>query len=163
MLWTAIRPLANEFNQNIRNEIILETRANIFFKLIYYIFLFSFLAFLHGFLPKLGHKGVYSPRRRSSTSVIPVSPLARTPSTSGSSVRSPSPLAVKPNKTLLSPTNSHGRSRTAGSSPLLRRALSPDRLNRNDSAENQLVADPRKLMRSQSMKESKRKKHKYMR
>ncbi|XP_057299989.1 microtubule-associated serine/threonine-protein kinase 2-like isoform X2 [Hydractinia symbiolongicarpus] len=128
-------------------------------------------AFLHGVLPKLARSIVHSPRRRS-ISCIPVSPLARTPSVGSNSIRSPSPLATKNGGTVMSPTGSQGRSKLSSSpgSPLLRRALSPDRLvppitleDAIDQDSNLLMPSDRKLIRSQSMKESKRRRHKFLR
>ncbi|XP_066936599.1 microtubule-associated serine/threonine-protein kinase 3-like isoform X2 [Clytia hemisphaerica] len=131
-------------------------------------------AFLHGMLPKLARTvGAHS--RRRSISCIPVSPLARTPSIGAASVRSPSPLATKNGGTVMSPTNNFTRPKSSTmtpGSPLLRRALSPDRLNAPVQFEdlvnsrdgtllvpaNETGVD-RRLNRSQSMKENKRKKH----
>lgn len=105
---------------------------------------------LHGLKHKLhtAAKSVHSPGRRKSVGHIPLSPLARTPSPSplpSSPTRSPSPLAFPPghqpgssNTTQsYSPGTSSsapkkggfGRAKSAEpGSPLLRRALSPDRL-----------------------------------
>lgn len=105
---------------------------------------------LHGLKHKLHHhtssKGIHSPNRRKSVGHIPLSPLARTPSPSpisSSPTRSPSPLAVNTNiqcagvtfanTSSLSPASVAAKkpfSRTKNAepgSPLLRRALSPDR------------------------------------
>ena len=95
---------------------------------------YSHAANLHGINPKLSHV-VHSPRRKS-VSTIPLSPLARTPSNTmlNSSAtlpaRSTSPLAIKGSQGLLSPT-SVSPSKSRMSSPLLRRALSPDRSGRS--------------------------------
>ncbi len=110
---------------------------------------------LHGLKHKLHvkTKTVHSPGRRKSVGHIPLSPLARTPSPSPvpvSPTRSPSPLALPlsahhpPGSSNTTQTYSPGASLTPGSakksslggrpksaepgSPLLRRALSPDRL-----------------------------------
>lgn len=132
-------------------------------------------AFLHS-LPKLARSVVHSPRRRS-ISCIPVSPLARTPSLNSASVRSPSPLATKSGGTVMSPTNNNSRSNKMStvnrpSSPLLRRALSPDRSSPRVKVEEITTPDSdgnflmpvdlydRKLIRSQSMKETKSRKGK---
>jgi len=124
-------------------------------------------AFLHGFIPKRMQNAMHSPRRRS-ISVIPVSPLARTPSTG--SIRSPSPFPSKSGQVLLSPTNSSNGRLKNPSSPLLRRALSPDRSSinsKNDTGfpDNLLSVgiSERKLIRSQSMRESKRRRNKNIR
>ena len=108
---------------------------------------------LHGLKHKLHHhhatnKSIHSPNRRKSVGHIPLSPLARTPSPSpisSSPTRSPSPLAVLTsgaqapssgvifNNSSLSPVSVPAKkpfSRAKNSepgSPLLRRALSPDR------------------------------------
>lgn len=104
---------------------------------------------LHGLKHKLhsAAKTIHSPRRKS-VGHIPLSPLARTPSPSpipSSPTRSPSPLAFPPghqpgssNTTQsYSPGSSGGNTTKKGfgrpksaepGSPLLRRALSPDRL-----------------------------------
>ncbi|CAG7835410.1 unnamed protein product [Allacma fusca] len=108
---------------------------------------------LHGLKHKLHHhhatnKSIHSPNRRKSVGHIPLSPLARTPSPSpisSSPTRSPSPLAVltsgaQPspagvtfNSSTLSPGSVSSKkpfNRAKNSepgSPLLRRALSPDR------------------------------------
>ncbi|ODM91547.1 Microtubule-associated serine/threonine-protein kinase 2 [Orchesella cincta] len=106
---------------------------------------------LHGLKHKLHHhtssKNIHSPNRRKSVGHIPLSPLARTPSPSpisSSPTRSPSPLAVCTNvqpvagvsfasTSTLSPASVAAKkpfSRTKNAepgSPLLRRALSPDR------------------------------------
>ncbi|XP_065338341.1 microtubule-associated serine/threonine-protein kinase 3 isoform X2 [Cloeon dipterum] len=115
---------------------------------------------LHGLKHKLhsAAKSLHSPGRRKSVGHIPLSPLARTPSPSplpASPTRSPSPLAFptghqpgssnttqsySPGATTLTPTPhckkfaSRPKSAEPGS-PLLRRALSPDRLHPR-SAEN---------------------------
>ncbi|XP_059490819.1 microtubule-associated serine/threonine-protein kinase 3 isoform X3 [Neocloeon triangulifer] len=115
---------------------------------------------LHGLKHKLhsAAKSLHSPGRRKSVGHIPLSPLARTPSPSplpASPTRSPSPLAFptghqpgssnttqsySPGATTLTPTphakkfSSRPKSAEPGS-PLLRRALSPDRLHPR-SAEN---------------------------
>lgn len=111
---------------------------------------------LHGLKHKLhtAAKNIHSPNRRKSVGHIPLSPLARTPSPSplpASPTRSPSPLAFptghqpgssnttqsySPGTSLTtSPAStvvqkkSYGRPKSAEpGSPLLRRALSPDRL-----------------------------------
>ncbi|XP_066585062.1 microtubule-associated serine/threonine-protein kinase 3-like isoform X2 [Prorops nasuta] len=107
---------------------------------------------LHGLKHKLhtAAKNIHSPNRRKSVGHIPLSPLARTPSPSpipASPTRSPSPLAFptghqpgssnttqsySPGVCLSTPNNqkkSYGRPKSAEpGSPLLRRALSPDRL-----------------------------------
>ncbi|XP_046406823.1 microtubule-associated serine/threonine-protein kinase 3 isoform X10 [Ischnura elegans] len=106
---------------------------------------------LHGLKHKLhtAAKSIHSPSRRKSVGHIPLSPLARTPSPSPlplSPTRSPSPLAFpaghQPGSsnttqsyspgTSLTPAGgkkSFGRPKSAEpGSPLLRRALSPDRL-----------------------------------
>ncbi|KAG8238601.1 hypothetical protein J437_LFUL018447 [Ladona fulva] len=106
---------------------------------------------LHGLKHKLhtAAKSIHSPGRRKSVGHIPLSPLARTPSPSplpSSPTRSPSPLAFpaghQPGSsnttqsyspgTSLTPAGgkkSFGRPKSAEpGSPLLRRALSPDRL-----------------------------------
>lgn len=108
---------------------------------------------LHGLKHKLhsAAKSVHSPGRRKSVGHIPLSPLARTPSPSplpSSPTRSPSPLAFPPghqpgsSNTTQSyspgtsvatpgsaPKKGFGRAKSAEpGSPLLRRALSPDRL-----------------------------------
>ena len=113
-------------------------------------------------LAGLKHKrtqSLKSPHRRKSVHNIPLSPLARTPSPSPmpvSPTRSPSPLAVgqthqtgasnQPQKTIPAHLNtasasqglvkrhSFSKQKTDPGSPLLRRALSPDRLH-PDSAE----------------------------
>ena len=127
-------------------------------------------------LPKLA-RSVGGSRRRS-ISCIPVSPLARTPSIGAASLRSPSPLATKNGGTVMSPTNNFTRPKSSTmtpGSPLLRRALSPDRLNAPVRLEDLVSSEDgtllvptsdasavvanRKLNRSQSMKESKRKKN----
>lgn len=108
---------------------------------------------LHGLKHKLHHhtptKSIHSPNRRKSVGHIPLSPLARTPSPSpisSSPTRSPSPLAVNTNTqsttathvsfantSTLSPAavaakKPFSRAKNAEpGSPLLRRALSPDR------------------------------------
>lgn len=106
---------------------------------------------LHGLKHKLHHhtssKSIHSPNRRKSVGHIPLSPLARTPSPSpisSSPTRSPSPLAINSNAqtvssvsfantSTLSPAAVAAKkpfSRTKNAepgSPLLRRALSPDR------------------------------------
>lgn len=103
---------------------------------------------LHGLKHKLhtAAKTLHSPGRRKSVGHIPLSPLARTPSPSplpSSPTRSPSPLAFPPghqpgsSNTTQSyspgsssgPKKGFGRAKSAEpGSPLLRRALSPDRL-----------------------------------
>nr|CAD7196037.1 unnamed protein product [Timema douglasi] len=106
---------------------------------------------LHGLKHKLhsAAKSIHSPNRRKSVGHIPLSPLARTPSPSPlPSSRSPSPLAFpvghhpgssnttqsySPGTSLATPgtgsKKSYGRPKSAEpGSPLLRRALSPDRL-----------------------------------
>ena len=107
---------------------------------------------LHGLKHKLHVKTLHSPSRRKSVGHIPLSPLARTPSPSPvpvSPTRSPSPLALPlaghhpAGASNTTQTYSPGSSLTPGSakksftnrpksaepgSPLLRRALSPDRL-----------------------------------
>ncbi|CAG2055435.1 unnamed protein product, partial [Timema podura] len=108
---------------------------------------------LHGLKHKLhsAAKSIHSPNRRKSVGHIPLSPLARTPSPSplpSSPTRSPSPLAFpvghhpgssnttqsySPGTSLATPgtgsKKSYGRPKSAEpGSPLLRRALSPDRL-----------------------------------
>ena len=107
---------------------------------------------LHGLKHKLHvkTKTLHSPNRRKSVGHIPLSPLARTPSPSPipvSPTRSPSPLALPlghhPGSSNTTQTYSPGASLTPGSvkkssfnrpksaepgSPLLRRALSPDRI-----------------------------------
>lgn len=108
---------------------------------------------LHGLKHKLhsAAKSIHSPSRRKSVGHIPLSPLARTPSPSplpSSPTRSPSPLAFpaghqpgssnttqsySPGSSLTTPGSSgkKGFSRPKSAepgSPLLRRALSPDRL-----------------------------------
>ncbi|KAK7861662.1 hypothetical protein R5R35_006574 [Gryllus longicercus] len=108
---------------------------------------------LHGLKHKLhsAAKSIHSPSRRKSVGHIPLSPLARTPSPSplpSSPTRSPSPLAFpaghQPGSSNTTQSYSPGTSLTTpGSggkkgfnrpksaepgSPLLRRALSPDRL-----------------------------------
>ncbi|XP_068082324.1 microtubule-associated serine/threonine-protein kinase 3 isoform X2 [Anabrus simplex] len=108
---------------------------------------------LHGLKHKLhsAAKSIHSPSRRKSVGHIPLSPLARTPSPSplpSSPTRSPSPLAFpaghqpgssnttqsySPGTSLTTPGSGSkkgfGRPKSAEpGSPLLRRALSPDRL-----------------------------------
>ncbi|XP_050426095.1 microtubule-associated serine/threonine-protein kinase 2 isoform X2 [Adelges cooleyi] len=107
---------------------------------------------LHGLKHKLhsATKNMHSPNRRKSVGHIPLSPLARTPSPSPlpqSPTRSPSPLtfssghqpgssnttqSYSPSSLLATPTSgkkSFGRPKSSEpGSPLLRRALSPDRL-----------------------------------
>lgn len=105
---------------------------------------------LHGLKHKLHTppKTIHSSNRRKSVGHIPLSPLARTPSPSplpASPTRSPSPLAFpvghQPGSSNTTQSYSPGASLTPGSgkkgfgrrsaepgSPLLRRALSPDRL-----------------------------------
>ncbi|CAH1393247.1 unnamed protein product [Nezara viridula] len=112
---------------------------------------------LHGLKHKLhsAAKTIHSPSRRKSVGHIPLSPLARTPSPSpvpSSPTRSPSPLAFPPghqpgssNTTQSYSPGNTGSNATKKSfnrpksaepgSPLLRRALSPDRLHPR-SAEN---------------------------
>lgn len=118
---------------------------------------------LHGLKHKLhsATKTVHSPGRRKSVGHIPLSPLARTPSPSpipSSPTRSPSPLAFPPghqpgssNTTQsYSPGSSGSNTAKKGfnrpksaepGSPLLRRALSPDRLHPR-SAENKSKTCP---------------------
>ncbi|XP_033341314.2 microtubule-associated serine/threonine (MAST) protein kinase dop isoform X3 [Megalopta genalis] len=120
---------------------------------------------LHGLKHKLhtAAKNIHSPNRRKSVGHIPLSPLARTPSPSplpASPTRSPSPLAFptghqpgssnttqsySPGVCLSTPNNqkkSYGRPKSAEpGSPLLRRALSPDRLHPR-SAENKTSISP---------------------
>ncbi|XP_043281471.1 microtubule-associated serine/threonine-protein kinase 3 isoform X2 [Venturia canescens] len=120
---------------------------------------------LHGLKHKLhtAAKNIHSPNRRKSVGHIPLSPLARTPSPSpipASPTRSPSPLAFptghqpgssnttqsySPGASLSTPSNqkkSYGRPKSAEpGSPLLRRALSPDRLHPR-SAENKTSISP---------------------
>lgn len=103
---------------------------------------------LHGLKHKLhtAAKTLHSPGRRKSVGHIPLSPLARTPSPSplpSSPTRSPSPLAFPPGHqpgssnttqsyspgSSSAPKKGFGRAKSAEpGSPLLRRALSPDRL-----------------------------------
>ncbi|XP_028044723.1 microtubule-associated serine/threonine-protein kinase 3 isoform X2 [Monomorium pharaonis] len=121
---------------------------------------------LHGLKHKLhtAAKNIHSPNRRKSVGHIPLSPLARTPSPSpipASPTRSPSPLAFptghqpgssnttqsySPGACLGGTSNSqkkgYGRPKSAEpGSPLLRRALSPDRLHPR-SAENKTSISP---------------------
>ncbi|XP_012277351.1 microtubule-associated serine/threonine-protein kinase 3 isoform X2 [Orussus abietinus] len=120
---------------------------------------------LHGLKHKLhtAAKNIHSPNRRKSVGHIPLSPLARTPSPSpipASPTRSPSPLAFptghqpgssnttqsySPGVSLATPSSqkkSYGRPKSAEpGSPLLRRALSPDRLHPR-SAENKTSISP---------------------
>lgn len=118
---------------------------------------------LHGLKHKLhsAAKNIHSPNRRKSVGHIPLSPLARTPSPSplpSSPTRSPSPLTFPPghqpgssNTTQsYSPGSSSGSSSkktfarpksSEPGSPLLRRALSPDRLHPR-SAENKVKQAP---------------------
>ncbi|XP_077255309.1 microtubule-associated serine/threonine (MAST) protein kinase dop isoform X6 [Temnothorax americanus] len=120
---------------------------------------------LHGLKHKLhtAAKNIHSPNRRKSVGHIPLSPLARTPSPSpipASPTRSPSPLAFptghqpgssnttqsySPGACLSTPNNQkkgYGRPKSAEpGSPLLRRALSPDRLHPR-SAENKTSISP---------------------
>ncbi|XP_057319918.1 microtubule-associated serine/threonine-protein kinase 3 isoform X2 [Microplitis mediator] len=120
---------------------------------------------LHGLKHKLhsAAKNIHSPNRRKSVGHIPLSPLARTPSPSpipASPTRSPSPLAFptghqpgssnttqsySPGTSLSTPASSkksYGRPKSAEpGSPLLRRALSPDRLHPR-SAENKTSISP---------------------
>lgn len=120
---------------------------------------------LHGLKHKLhtAAKNIHSPNRRKSVGHIPLSPLARTPSPSplpASPTRSPSPLAFptghqpgssnttqsySPGVCLSTPNNQkkgYGRPKSAEpGSPLLRRALSPDRLHPR-SAENKTSISP---------------------
>ncbi|XP_065069949.1 microtubule-associated serine/threonine-protein kinase 2-like isoform X3 [Rhopilema esculentum] len=124
---------------------------------------------LHGINPKLSHV-VHSPRRKS-VSTIPLSPLARPASnsvTSGSSTlsgRSTSPLTIKGNQVLLSPSNASPSKSRLGS-PLLRRALSPDRSSRGPKASEDRVklhptdlrdSSPHRVLRSRSLKETRSK------
>ena len=119
---------------------------------------------LHGLKHKL--QTIKSPHRRKSVHNIPLSPLARTPSPSPmatSPTRSPSPLTMvhghhvgsshmtqtypaylntSPSQTLTTPakkTITRPKSSCDPGSPLLRRALSPDRLH-PQSAEKQKVS-----------------------
>ncbi|KZC12804.1 Microtubule-associated serine/threonine-protein kinase 1 [Dufourea novaeangliae] len=120
---------------------------------------------LHGLKHKLhtAAKNIHSPNRRKSVGHIPLSPLARTPSPSplpASPTRSPSPLAFptghqpgssnttqsySPGVCLSTPNNqkkNYGRPKSAEpGSPLLRRALSPDRLHPR-SAESKTSISP---------------------
>ncbi|KAL0101592.1 hypothetical protein PUN28_019018 [Cardiocondyla obscurior] len=120
---------------------------------------------LHGLKHKLhtAAKNIHSPNRRKSVGHIPLSPLARTPSPSpipASPTRSPSPLAFptghqpgssnttqsySPGACLSTPSSQkkgYGRPKSAEpGSPLLRRALSPDRLHPR-SAENKTSISP---------------------
>ncbi|XP_053984683.1 microtubule-associated serine/threonine-protein kinase 3 isoform X2 [Hylaeus volcanicus] len=120
---------------------------------------------LHGLKHKLhtAAKNIHSPNRRKSVGHIPLSPLARTPSPSplpASPTRSPSPLtfptghqpgssnttqSYSPGVCLSTPNNQkkgYGRPKSAEpGSPLLRRALSPDRLHPR-SAENKTSISP---------------------
>lgn len=120
---------------------------------------------LHGLKHKLhtAAKNIHSPNRRKSVGHIPLSPLARTPSPSpipASPTRSPSPLAFptghqpgssnttqsySPGSCLSTPNSQkkgYGRPKSAEpGSPLLRRALSPDRLHPR-SAENKTSISP---------------------
>ncbi|KAK2589188.1 hypothetical protein KPH14_002002 [Odynerus spinipes] len=120
---------------------------------------------LHGLKHKLhtAAKNIHSPNRRKSVGHIPLSPLARTPSPSplpASPTRSPSPLAFptghqpgssnttqsySPGVCLSAPNSQkkgYGRPKSAEpGSPLLRRALSPDRLHPR-SAENKTSISP---------------------
>ena len=124
---------------------------------------------LHGINPKLSHV-VHSPRRKS-VSTIPLSPLARPASnsvSSGSSTlsgRSTSPLTIKGNQVLLSPSNASPSKSRLGS-PLLRRALSPDRSSRGQKASEDKVklhptdlrdSSPHRVLRSRSLKETRSK------
>nr|XP_012234799.1 PREDICTED: microtubule-associated serine/threonine-protein kinase 3 isoform X1 [Linepithema humile]XP_012234800.1 PREDICTED: microtubule-associated serine/threonine-protein kinase 3 isoform X1 [Linepithema humile] len=120
---------------------------------------------LHGLKHKLhtATKNIHSPNRRKSVGHIPLSPLARTPSPSpipASPTRSPSPLAFptghqpgssnttqsySPGACLSTPNSQkkgYGRPKSAEpGSPLLRRALSPDRLHPR-SAESKTSISP---------------------
>ncbi|EFN76840.1 Microtubule-associated serine/threonine-protein kinase 2 [Harpegnathos saltator] len=120
---------------------------------------------LHGLKHKLhtAAKNIHSPNRRKSVGHIPLSPLARTPSPSpipASPTRSPSPLAFptghqpgssnttqsySPGVCLSTPNSQkkgYGRPKSAEpGSPLLRRALSPDRLHPR-SAESKTSISP---------------------
>lgn len=120
---------------------------------------------LHGLKHKLhtAAKNIHSPNRRKSVGHIPLSPLARTPSPSpipASPTRSPSPLtfptghqpgssnttqSYSPGVSMSTPNNqkkSFNRPKSAEpGSPLLRRALSPDRLHPR-SAENKTSISP---------------------
>ncbi|XP_048511497.1 microtubule-associated serine/threonine-protein kinase 3 isoform X2 [Athalia rosae] len=120
---------------------------------------------LHGLKHKLhtAAKNIHSPNRRKSVGHIPLSPLARTPSPSpipASPTRSPSPLAFptghqpgssnttqsySPGVSLSTPSGQKkgfGRPKSAEpGSPLLRRALSPDRLHPR-SAESKTSISP---------------------
>jgi len=122
---------------------------------------------LHGINPKLSHV-VHSPRRKS-VSTMPLSPLARTPSNTiptGSATlpaRSTSPLTIKGSQILLSPT-SVSPSKSRMSSPLLRRALSPDRSGRSQKSSSDdrrkiyLSEDrdssPNRVLRSKSLRDT---------
>ena len=124
---------------------------------------------LHGLKHKLHVKSktLHSPSRRKSVGHIPLSPLARTPSpspaTCESPTRSPSPLACPPPLSVhhlgssnTTQTYSPGSSLTPGSakksfsrpksaepgSPLLRRALSPDRLHPRSAEAKKAAAAP---------------------
>ncbi|XP_033213967.1 microtubule-associated serine/threonine-protein kinase 2 [Belonocnema kinseyi] len=120
---------------------------------------------LHGLKHKLhtAAKNIHSPNRRKSVGHIPLSPLARTPSPSpipASPTRSPSPLtfptghqpgssnttqSYSPGVSMSTPNNQKkgfNRPKSAEpGSPLLRRALSPDRLHPR-SAENKTSISP---------------------
>ena len=124
---------------------------------------------LHGLKHKLHVKSktLHSPNRRKSVGHIPLSPLARTPSpspaTCESPTRSPSPLACPPplaghhpGSSNTTQTYSPGSCLTPGSakksfsrpksaepgSPLLRRALSPDRLHPRSAEAKKAAAAP---------------------
>eukprot|EP00794_Sanderia_malayensis_P007823 gene7823-8672_t len=123
---------------------------------------------LHGITPKLP---LHSPRRKSVTT-IPLSPLARTPSAGSMPLqqqqqqqltRSTSPLTIKGSQILLSPgTVSPPKSRHG--SPLLRRALSPDRNGRQSTTpedRRKMKAElressPHRILRTRSLKERRR-------
>ncbi|XP_021953859.1 microtubule-associated serine/threonine-protein kinase 3 isoform X3 [Folsomia candida] len=120
---------------------------------------------LHGLKHKLHHhhassKNIHSPNRRKSVGHIPLSPLARTPSPSpisSSPTRSPSPLAVTSNTvsspgvsfsttSSLSPASVSAKKpfnrpkNTEPGSPLLRRALSPDRVHHPRTTEAKAIS-----------------------
>ncbi|XP_063220188.1 microtubule-associated serine/threonine-protein kinase 3 isoform X2 [Bacillus rossius redtenbacheri] len=122
---------------------------------------------LHGLKHKLhsAAKGIHSPNRRKSVGHIPLSPLARTPSPSplpSSPTRSPSPLAFpvghhpgssnttqsySPSTSLTTPGSgskkNYSRPKSAEpGSPLLRRALSPDRLHPRSAESKVKCASP---------------------
>ena len=118
---------------------------------------------LHGLKHKLHikTKNLHSPNRRKSVGHIPFSPLARTPSPSPlPTSRSPSPLALpmaghqpgssnttqtySPCSSLTPNKKSFSRPKSVepspAGSPLLRRALSPDRLNPRSSEGKKLIS-----------------------